>query len=475
VNKFGLGRRFDRGARLHLILMLFLLLVSVGGLVYRFSLPTDGWLAGEPEDFDSYGFIYRENLMGASSDLQPGDHLVAVDGISLLGGVNTTHWYLRDEWQLGSTVRYTVLRGEKELQLDVPLTKWGFSSILRAGGLSSADIVSYLGIVVFLAMGFVAFWQRPNVPAARALWVLAAVLLSVFTFFGLLPSMIPDHIYPLASISFVLIITLSFTLLLPPAFIRFALVFPKPKPILQRHNWIVFLPYVVGVIGIGAFLMEFFVFGWMWTAASVVIALIILIHNGLTMRDAVSRAQLRWGLGGMVAGLALFSFSYIDVFFDFNGPLIDFLEAISPLSFVVMGIALGMAVLRYRRFDIDVIIRKTLVYAVLTGLLAVIYFGSVVLLQTTFEAISGQSSPVIIVISTLFIAALFAPLRRRVQTTIDRRFYRQKYDAQKVLAQFAVSARDEVDFDALTADLLKAVQETMEPEQVSLWFRKANL
>jgi hypothetical protein len=284
--------------------------------------------------------------------------------------------------------------------------------------------------------------------------------------------MIPDSIHPLASISGNIIIISTFTILLPPAFIRFALVFPKPKPILLRNNWIAFLPYVVGIIGVGAFLLEFFVFGWVWTAASVVIALTILIHNGVTMRDAVSRAQLRWGLGGMVAGFGLFSLTYIGVFVDLSGPVIDFVDDIGAFGFGIMGIALGIAVLRYRLFDIDVIIRKTLVYAVLTGMLALVYFGSVVLLQSLFEAITGQRSPVIIVISTLLIAALFAPLRRRIQDFIDRRFFRQKYDAQRVLAQFSQSARDEVELEALTAELERAVHETVQPQIFNIWLRK---
>jgi hypothetical protein len=472
MNTLRQGHRFGRGARLHLVLMLILLILAVGGSVYRFTLPTDGWLALEPEEFESLGFIYRENVIGAVSGLQPGDHLIAVEGIALPGGFTTAHWSLRDEWQVGSTVRYTVLRGEKELQLDVPLTKWELSSFFRVGGLSSANVVAYLGIVVFLVMGFVAFWRRPDVPAARALWVLGAVVFSIFSFIGLLPSMIPDNIDPLASIWSYIIILLTFTILLPPAFIRFALVFPKPKPILLRHNWIAFLPYVVGIIGVGAFLLEFFVFGWVWTAASVVIALTILIHNGVTMRDAVSRAQLRWGLGGMVAGFGLFSLTYIGVFVDLSGPVIDFVDDIGAFGFGIMGIALGIAVLRYRLFDIDVIIRKTLVYAVLTGMLALVYFGSVVLLQSLFEAITGQRSPVIIVISTLLIAALFAPLRRRIQDFIDRRFFRQKYDAQRVLAQFSQSARDEVELEALTAELERAVHETVQPQIFNIWLRK---
>jgi hypothetical protein len=145
--------------------------------------------------------------------------------------------------------------------------------------------------------------------------------------------------------------------------------------------------------------------------------------------------------------------------------LLGILFVLAPL---LLPLAIGMAILRYRLYDIDLIIRKTLVYALLTGLLALVYFGVVVLLQTVFESASGEQSPIAIVISTLVIAALFAPLRRRVQELIDRRFYRQKYDAQQVLEKFGQRAQEETDMAGLTAELVQVVQETMQPRNVSL-------
>jgi hypothetical protein len=138
--------------------------------------------------------------------------------------------------------------------------------------------------------------------------------------------------------------------------------------------------------------------------------------------------------------------------------------------FLLIPISVAIAILRYRLWDVDVIIRRTLIYSVLTAVLGVAYLGSVLVLQGVFQAMTGEGqSPLVVVLSTLGIAALFGPVRGRVQAAIDRHFYRRKYDAARTLAGFAASARDETDLEQLSTHLIGVVQETMQPAHASLW------
>jgi hypothetical protein len=136
-------------------------------------------------------------------------------------------------------------------------------------------------------------------------------------------------------------------------------------------------------------------------------------------------------------------------------------------------IATGIAILRYRLYDIDRIINRTLVYGALTATLVALYFGGIVVLQRLFVLLTGQQSTLAVVASTLLIAALFTPLRRRIQGFIDRRFYRRKYDARKTLEAFSTKLKNETDLQSLNNDLLGVVKETMQPAHVSVWLRPA--
>jgi hypothetical protein len=147
------------------------------------------------------------------------------------------------------------------------------------------------------------------------------------------------------------------------------------------------------------------------------------------------------------------------------------LDQVGFIMFAGVPIAVGIAVLKYRLYDIDVIINRALVYGSLTAALVALYFGGILVLQRLFVALTGQQSTLAVVASTLAIAALFNPLRRRIQGFVDRRFYRRKYDASKTLETFSAKLRDATDLEALSGDLKAVVGETMQPEHVSLWLR----
>jgi hypothetical protein len=180
---------------------------------------------------------------------------------------------------------------------------------------------------------------------------------------------------------------------------------------------------------------------------------------------AVERSQIKWLLfAGAVSILAI---GYRLAIYEPG--VSDWTAYLILIALLSVAVSISIAILRYRLFDIDIIIRKALVYSAITLLLGLIYFGSVVLLQQAFRSLTGQDTPVAIVISTLVIAALFNPLRQRVQEIVDHRFYRAKYDTAQALNQFSKTARDEVEMDNLTSDLLKVVEESLQPESITLW------
>ena len=186
------------------------------------------------------------------------------------------------------------------------------------------------------------------------------------------------------------------------------------------------------------------------------------------------------GTLGLISGIVIWSvgFNFLPQPADAVGSYGTFgryvdVGMLVPIVILPLSLPLGLmiAVLRYRLWDIDVVLNRALVYAALTATLAGTYFGSVVLLQMAFRGVTGQGNAVAIVISTLAIAALFMPLRRRIQDIIDRRFFRRRYDAALTLAAFSSRMRDEVDIERLTTELVTVVEETMQPVHASLWLR----
>lgn len=215
---------------------------------------------------------------------------------------------------------------------------------------------------------------------------------------------------------------------------------------------------------------------WVIEFPTVIFLMLYTLYARYRRGDARQRLQMR-GFAGFTFSL-LCIFGLLLVVRNFVPEVAVFSKSFQALFFLVLfafpAVSVGNAILRHNLYDINIIIRRTLIYSILTTILAVIYFGGIALAQRLFHVVTGENSDLAIVVSTLLIAALFSPIRARVQNVIDRRLYRRKYNVEQTLAQFQHNLRNEVDVETLKANLLKVVSETMHPDKIALWVKGEN-
>jgi hypothetical protein len=265
--------------------------------------------------------------------------------------------------------------------------------------------------------------------------------------------------------------------------------FPNGRFVPQKMRWVAIL--AIGGAGVAGLRQGPDSFGPVVERAALspaailvgfaILAAVSQIYRYQRVANTLEKQQAKWGAVGLL-GMLMLMLIWVTLATVYPSSEPSQARAVALLTIWPILVLLGfltpgsfaVAILRYRLWDIDLIIRRTLIYSAVSVVLAAVYFGGVVVLQQVFSAVSGQGSPLAIVLSTLLIAALFRPLRKSMQTIIDRRFYRQKYDAAQTLANFARTTRDEINLDEVTDELLGIIHNTLQPESMSLWLAKSD-
>ena len=471
-----------------LSLALLIVAFSFAQSLYRMTLPSEGWSFARDLSGAGQRLIVDRNVAGAPSLLMAGDVLLAVDGQpveSIVADAITLQPRRPERWVAGGMVSFTVLRAGRSLTLDVPLVSCPLSTSL--GGIGG-NFLSHPGVLPALLIGLFVFLRRPRSRPAQLLLLICA---SFFASDGvsqavgdsnvLGPAVLFDRTiyWPAQFFN-----SLIWPFVVAPLFLHLFLRFPALKWPLCTYPRLA-LAVMYGLMPALTLVALALTWGrpldfWRtWSALSTVdyfatlIAVIVsMAHTLLTMRDPAGRAQIRWLAwgalvtcsGAIIGGLLISAGALAE------GSLVAFLAFRLPM--LAFPAAIAIAILRYRLFEIDIIINRTLVYGALTAVLALVYAACVVLLQGLFRALTGEGQDDLVTVgSTLAIAVLFNPLRRRIQVAIDRRFYRRRYDVARTLQSFSATLRNEVDLNQLAVDLLAVVDDTMRPAHVSLWLR----
>ncbi len=350
-------------------------------------------------------------------------------------------------------------------------------ALATQNGMSEAFLLFYttafgwLAHLVWVLVGLLLFWRKSDEWMA----LLLSLMLVLFVFEGM-STPAPFNVLAGALYS----IAVGIFMLLP-------FIFPNGRWLPRWTIWFGLPIVILLALGSGAggadtsnappqglFVLFGVVLVWLLSAVYAV------IYRYRRISNAIERQQTKWVMAGVLGWtITLVPVTVIVAFFPPSQPSIErvnfLLWVAAPIyffSYIFLAVCILIAVMRYRLWDIDILIRRTVSYAIIVALLAIVYFGSVIVLQRIFAGIIGESTEIITALSTLAIAALFVPLRNKIQDTIDKRFNRKKYNAQQVMEKFANTVRDETDIDKLTAELVNVVNETMQPKSVTLWLKK---
>jgi hypothetical protein len=330
-------------------------------------------------------------------------------------------------------------------------------------------LASIAAALVCMTLAVVLFWRRSDdwmvmfISSYLLLYgtIMAGPLEWAEAFYPGWPSLAVDVVQPL--------------FLTTPTIALFVL-FPDGRFVPPWTRWLILLsiPLTVVILYLPP------LYSWALLGMIVLGAIYAQIYRYRHVSTPTERQQTKWVLFGFLLWLVLTGVLGVPYSIEMSLPAgspLPWWSLVSSagwwVALTIVPLSLSIGVLRYRLYDIDIIINRTLVYGSLTATLVALYFGGIVVLQRVFVLLTGQQSTLAVVASTLLIAALFTPLRRRIQSFIDRRFYRRKYDARKTLEAFSAKLRDETDLEALNNDLVGVVRETMQPAHVSLWLRPA--
>jgi hypothetical protein len=459
----------------------------VAALAFIYSLTTSLWVLSTPVDGwrfsqepDTGQVFFTEKFTSAPSTLKVDDELLAVDGWTIPqidAAVYSFRPIIPRTWVDGGSVIYTIVRDGQTLDVRVPVHRMSANDILALYAINDLDDLPSIGLVSVGLIGLLVFWKRPHHLAAQLLLLVAAGLLGMSLSLASMGMGVRFTYIPLITEA----IISPWPLFVFSPLTHLLLAFPVQKRVLRDYPLItlalIYLatPFVLTILAIGytfySLPPSLISIGiGVQTFLPILIILVSTIHTFQTVHEPLARAQAQWVTLGIMGMLILTNIGWI-VPSMLGGS--KWFWVINMLGYILLPVCLGIAILRYRLWDIDLLIRRTLTYSVITALLALIYFGGIVILQNIFVGLTGQNqSQLVTVISTLTIAALFLPLRTRVQEFIDRRFYRQKYDAAKTLADFATAARDETDLEKLTARLVSVVDETMQPQTTQLLLKE---